>query len=328
VVEHDPACEHCAAKIEWIKNQKRPEAKLQQDGAALARMLGVPDWQGAVHAETDPEAWFINDLFERYGAVIRREIQHAFEGYDAEDWLMDRIIKIWANQPYGLVPYAEDGRAYGEPRGPRSTKTSRHFVSLARSWVRQQTHLSADTREGYLDIIDRNLARQTGKRTLREVDEELVQSLLDGAPESERLAVGEIIVGAAHELVRLNAWVEQPGNIGGWLTTVLRNAFRNAVRDQERHRETLAGAILQPNHWTHVKNHGESAEATFMRRESECEILARIKRLPRHLSQVAYLRYWGFPNAEIAWLLNIHIKTVEYRLRKIRSPRIRQALGL
>lgn len=122
--------------------------------------------------------------------------------------------------------------------------------------------------------------------------------------------------------------IRQPDDVEKWLKTVLYNAVRNAIRDQRLHREILAEVVLEPNHWTHVENHGESAEATFMRRESEREILGRIKGLPRHLGQVAYLRYWGFPNGEIAWLLNIHINTVKQRLRTIRSPKIRRALGL
>jgi hypothetical protein len=231
-------------------DEDRGKAKLLQDGVALGVTLGMtmkgadgPQWQfgDLVHAGVDPEAWFIFDLFERYGEMVGRSSRHAFEGFSREDWLMDLIAKLVEEQPTSLVPYADD---------------------------------------------------------------------------------------AGHYTAGMRGKTKQPDDIGKWLTTVLYNALRNAVRDQKRHREILAEAILQSNHWTHVESHGESAESVVLRRESEREILARIKRLPRHLSQVAYLRYWGFPNQEIAWLLDVHVKTVEYRLRKIRSGPVRRALGL
>lgn len=249
-VEHGDACPQCASKMRRRKSKKRANAKLLQDGVALGMALGMTmrgnggaQWQlgDLVHPETNPETWFVFDIFERYGELIRRAARHAFDGFDREDWLMDLLVRLVAEQPTSLVPFAEDAGAYNP--------------------------------------------KKRGK-------------------------------------------VKEPDDVGKWLRTVLYNAERDAVRGQIRHREILAGTILDPNHWTHVENHGESAEATFMRRESEREILARIKRLPQHLSQVAYLKYWGFRHQEIAWLLDAHIKTVEYRLRQIRSPRIRQALGL
>lgn len=343
-VEHGDACPHCAARADRARRRtKLADAQILQDGAALARMLGTTDWDGQVSALADPEAWFINDLFARYGDMIRRAARHVFEGYDREDWLMDILVKLVADQPTGLIPYAEDQSYYA---APRRSKKSRYFASVARSWARGQTHLTSATRRGYLEIIDEHLAGPTRKLSVRKVarDEELLQSLLDSVPDGQRLAVMEIIVGTVHEEQRLNAAVEQPDDIRKWFGAVLLNAKRDAIRKQQRHRQILREKSvlldwasldgLRPNafrsegSWAHAEPRGESAEATFMRQETEREILGRIKRLPEKLYRVAWLRYFGFMNSEIAGLLDVHIKTVEYRLRTIRSPRIRKALGI
>jgi DNA-directed RNA polymerase specialized sigma24 family protein len=73
----------------------------------------------------------------------------------------------------------------------------------------------------------------------------------------------------------------------------------------------------------------ESAESVYLRKWQDEDIRARIKRLPEKLAIVAALRYDGWSYDEIAHVLGgISVTTVYKRAERIRSPRIRQALGL
>ena len=113
-----------------------------------------------------------------------------------------------------------------------------------------------------------------------------------------------------------------------WAKTVIYNHGRHARRDENRHQRILHQAAYDPEHWLGGGRLGESAERTVLRHLDEMEIERAIFRLPKHLSQVAYLRYQGDSYAEIGWALGINENTVKMRLRTIRSPRIRAVLGL
>ena len=112
-----------------------------------------------------------------------------------------------------------------------------------------------------------------------------------------------------------------------WLRSVTYNHTRHAVRDTNRHERILHRAAKDPHGWLSIRP-GESAERTVLRHLDELEIHRAIFRLPRHLADVAFLRYQGDSYAEISWALGIPVSTVKQRLHTIRSPRVRAVLGL
>lgn len=114
-----------------------------------------------------------------------------------------------------------------------------------------------------------------------------------------------------------------------WAKTVIYNHGRHARRDEKCHQRIRHEAVRDPKCWLRRPVRlGESAERTVLRHLDELEIIRKIARLPRHLGDVAYLRYQGDSYAEIGWALGINENTVKMRLRKIRSPKIRAVLGL
>ena len=113
-----------------------------------------------------------------------------------------------------------------------------------------------------------------------------------------------------------------------WARTVVLNQARHAVRDSNIHKKGLKHAAQDPGSWLYARRLGESAERTVMRRLDELAIHHAIFRLPEHLADVAFLRYQGDSYTDIARTLGINENTVKMRLRTIRSPKVRAALGL
>jgi RNA polymerase sigma factor (sigma-70 family) len=112
-----------------------------------------------------------------------------------------------------------------------------------------------------------------------------------------------------------------------WITTVLYNLARDRYRADKRHAEIIARNLpeLAELYRTGV---GPSAESIVMRHFEEQDIRQRILRLPPKLGEVAALLYDEYTQREIARMLGITEAAVWKRAERIRSPKIRRALGL
>lgn len=115
-----------------------------------------------------------------------------------------------------------------------------------------------------------------------------------------------------------------------WVRTVVINQQRDAYRAQNRHERILSNADRLPgDHWiARLLRMGSSPEEVVMRKLDELDVVKRIARLPDQLADVALLRYQGDSVAEISATLGITPNAVSGRLHKIRSPKVRQHLGL
>jgi hypothetical protein len=114
-----------------------------------------------------------------------------------------------------------------------------------------------------------------------------------------------------------------------WLKTVLRNELTDAYRVERLHHEILDNAAQAENgDWLDGRRYTDSPEAIVIRREEEAQVIIRINRLPLKLRDVAMLKLRGYAVTEIAGVLGITPNAVSLRLRKIRSSRLRAALGV
>ena len=77
-----------------------------------------------------------------------------------------------------------------------------------------------------------------------------------------------------------------------------------------------------------IQSAGPSAEWVVLRKLEDEDIRRRILRLPPKLAQVASMRYAGWSYSEIADVLGISDDAVWKRAERIRSPKLRAALGL
>ena len=109
--------------------------------------------------------------------------------------------------------------------------------------------------------------------------------------------------------------------------TVLFNMAKNRYRDESNR------ARIIKKHATELADRyksgtGPSAEWVVMRKLEDEDIRRRILRLPPKLAQVAMMLYADYEYYEIAGILGINEPAVRQRAHRIRSPKIRAALGL
>jgi len=114
---------------------------------------------------------------------------------------------------------------------------------------------------------------------------------------------------------------------GRWVRTVLFNMAKNRHRDERRRREIIRQHRRELA-YNYKSGIGPSAEWIVMRKLEDEDIRARLLRLPPKLAQVAMLLYDGWTYREISAVLGIAEPTVRQRAHRIKSPRIRAAIGL
>lgn len=116
---------------------------------------------------------------------------------------------------------------------------------------------------------------------------------------------------------------------GPWVRTVLFNMAKNRYRDESNRARIIKKHAAELAHiYKSGVGAGPSAEWVVMRKLEDEDIRRRILRLPPKLAQVAMMLYADYEYYEIAGILGINEPAVRQRAHRIRSPKIRAALGL
>lgn len=110
-------------------------------------------------------------------------------------------------------------------------------------------------------------------------------------------------------------------DIRPWLTTVLRNRHRDAVRTHNRHERILreqAQTRLTGTHWL-IPDPPADPETLWLQREAAQEVWHKVMALPPLLRDVAVLRAQGYTGPEICAELGITETAVRTRIWRFRK---------